>query len=226
MNIPPASMPASLTAPPADYTQTSASTGPAISSDFETFLVMLTAQMENQDPLNPIESTDYAVQLATFSGVEQQVRTNDLLKAMGTQLGLMGMSDIADWVGKEARVVAPVLFDGDPITLSPNPAIAADDAMLVVKNADGTIVDSRKLPISTDPVQWDGLDENGARLPDGVYSFELTSISNGQPLSTDPMESYGRIVETQNSNGQLWLVLESGERVTADAVSALREAAD
>ena len=43
-----------------------------INSDFETFLKMLTAQMENQDPLNPIESSDYAVQLATFSGVEQQ----------------------------------------------------------------------------------------------------------------------------------------------------------
>ncbi|NDW54573.1 flagellar basal body rod modification protein [Aliiroseovarius sp. PrR006] len=219
-------MPSALTAAPADYAQASATDGPMVSSDFETFLVMLTAQMENQDPLNPIESTDYAVQLATFSGVEQQVRTNDLLKAMGTQLGLMGMSDIADWVGKEARVSAPVLFDGDPITLSPNPAAAADEVILVVKNAEGIIVDSEPLPVSTDPVEWDGLDQYRNALPHGVYSFELTSRSNGRHLSTDPMESYGRIVETQNNGGQLWLVLESGERVTADAVSALREAAE
>ena len=53
---------------------------PKISSDFETFLRMLTVQMQNQDPLNPIQSSDFAVQLATFSGVEQQVRTNDLLE--------------------------------------------------------------------------------------------------------------------------------------------------
>ena len=46
----------------------------AESSDFETFLKMLTVQMQNQDPLNPVESTDYAVQLATFSGVEQNSR--------------------------------------------------------------------------------------------------------------------------------------------------------
>ncbi|WP_298563345.1 flagellar hook capping FlgD N-terminal domain-containing protein [uncultured Aliiroseovarius sp.] len=226
MNVTPTAMPAALTAPPADYTQASASDGPMVSSDFETFLVMLTAQMENQDPLNPIESSDYAVQLATFSGVEQQVRTNDLLKSMGTQLGLMGMSDIADWVGKEARVAAPVLFDGDPITLSPNPVAAADEVILVVKNAEGIIVDSEPLPVSTDPVEWDGRDQYGTALPHGVYSFELTSRSNGRHLSTDPMESYGRIVETQNNGGQLWLVLESGERVTADAVSALREAAE
>ena len=44
-----------------------------LSSDFETFLKMLTTQMQNQDPLNPVDSTDYATQLATFSSVEQQV---------------------------------------------------------------------------------------------------------------------------------------------------------
>jgi flagellar basal-body rod modification protein FlgD len=53
--------------------------GAKISSDFETFLKMLTVQMQNQDPLNPVDSSDYATQLATFSGVEQQVQTNDLL---------------------------------------------------------------------------------------------------------------------------------------------------
>lgn len=226
MNVTPTVLPAALTAAPADYAQASASDGPMVSSDFETFLVMLTAQMENQDPLNPIESTDYAVQLATFSGVEQQVRTNDLLKNMGVQLGLMGMSDIADWVGKEARVAAPVQFDGAPITLSPNPAAASDEAILVVKNAEGVVVERKPLSVSTDPVEWTGIDEHGNRLPHGVYSFELTSRSNGSHLSTEPVESYGRIVETQNNGGQLWLVLESGARVKADAVSALREAAE
>lgn len=55
--------------------------------DFETFLKMLTTQIRNQDPLNPMEGSDFAVQLATFSGVEQQVQTNDLLQKMTDQLG-------------------------------------------------------------------------------------------------------------------------------------------
>lgn len=66
-----------------------------ISSDFQTFLKMLTAQIQNQDPLNPTPSDEFAVQLATFSSVEQQVRTNDLLVALGAQFGSMGMAQFA-----------------------------------------------------------------------------------------------------------------------------------
>ena len=78
-----------------------------IDSDFETFLIMLTTQMKIQDPLNPIDSSDFAVQLATFSSVEQQVKTNDLLASLGQQLGFMGLSRLARSeerrVGKERR---------------------------------------------------------------------------------------------------------------------------
>lgn len=51
-----------------------------VSADFETFLKMLTAQIQNQDPMNPIVSSDYATQLATFSSVEQQVLANSYLE--------------------------------------------------------------------------------------------------------------------------------------------------
>ena len=78
----------------------------AISADFDTFLKMLTTQMQNQDPLNPIDSADYAVQLATFSGVEQQMKTNQLLDDLASQFGVMGMSQLAAWVGQEARAAA------------------------------------------------------------------------------------------------------------------------
>lgn len=56
-----------------------AATSSVLSSDFEVFLQMLTAQAEYQDPLEPIDSSEYAAQLAQFSMVEQQVMTNDLM---------------------------------------------------------------------------------------------------------------------------------------------------
>lgn len=109
----------------------STNSGTLIESDFQTFLVMLTTQMQNQDPLNPIDSTDYASQLATFSGVEQQVKTNQLLESLSAQIGLSGIAQYAGWVGMEARVDAPSMFNSVPITLFPTPAIDADQAILV-----------------------------------------------------------------------------------------------
>ena len=90
-----------------------------LASDFETFLKMLTAQARYQDPLEPIDSTEYAAQLAQFSMVEQQVQTNDTLSALMGQMGTSGMAALAGWVGMEARVQSPVYFDGQPITVQP-----------------------------------------------------------------------------------------------------------
>jgi len=216
-------MPSALTSGPAQYAQSTDAKGAMISSDFETFLKMLTAQMENQDPLNPIEASDYAVQLATFSGVEQQVQTNSLLEGLGAKLGLMGMSDLAGWVGMEARVTAPVFFDQSPITLQPNPAPGADQTRLVVKNAAGEIIENKIIPVSSDKIEWTGLNNEGSPYPTGTYTFELASSSNGRHISSDPVEAYNRIIETQNDGGDIWLVLASGERIKAESVSAIRE---
>ena len=89
----------------------------AINSDFDTFLKMLTAQMRNQDPLNPVESADFAVQLATFSSVEQQVQTNELLSDLGAQMTTLGMGQLSGWIGLEAEARAPARFTGDPVSL-------------------------------------------------------------------------------------------------------------
>jgi flagellar basal-body rod modification protein FlgD len=194
-----------------------------ITSDFETFLTMLTAQLENQDPLNPVESTDYAVQLATFSGVEQQVQTNDLLKELAGQLGVMGMADLASWVGKEARVAAPVHFDGSPIELTGKPPAAADLAYLVVTDSTGAQVSRTNIPVSDEPITWAGVDGNGNPLPEGVYKFELETYGNGVHISTDTMESYARVAEIQTEGSSMYLVLEGGARVDADDITALRD---
>lgn len=194
----------------------------ATPGDYATFLKMLTVQMQNQDPLNPIDSADYAVQLATFSGVEQQVRTNDLLASLGSQFGLLGMAQLAGWVGQEARAAVPVWMDGDPVTLTPAPETLADEAVLVVRDAGGALVSRESLPVSSEPYQWLGADAAGDPLPAGLYGLSLESYSNGALLSTRPVESYARILEAQGGTSGTALVLEGGVRVAATAVTALR----
>ncbi|MGB4827877.1 MAG: flagellar hook capping FlgD N-terminal domain-containing protein [Paracoccaceae bacterium] len=203
----------------------SASTGSGSSpggTDFNTFLRMLTVQMQNQDPLNPIDSTDYAVQLATFSGVEQQTKTNQLLEAMASQFSLMGMSQLAGWVGQEARAAAPVWFSGEPVTLSPNPVYSADRAVLVVRNAAGNTVSREDIPVSSEPYAWFGGDAQGDPLPDGKYTLSLESWRDGEVLQEDPVEYYGRVIEARGGSGGVRLVFEGGIEVAATDITALR----
>ena len=194
----------------------------AISSDFETFLKMLTVQMENQDPLNPVDSGDYAVQLATFSGVEQQVRTNDLLSSLGQKMGLTGLSQIAGWVGMEARVSAPAYFDGSPLTVFATSAAKSDQAFLIVRDSQGSQVDRAAIDPAGGQVQWAGVDASGVPLPTGSYSFSVESSSNGSVLATDPAQVYALVTEARLDNGVATIVLLSGSEVPADKISAIR----
>lgn len=195
-----------------------------ITSDFETFLRMLTVQMQNQDPLNPIESADYAVQLATFSGVEQQVRTNQLLADLAGRFQQFGMAEMAGWIGKEARSDAPVVFDGSPVVLSPNPAVGATSAVLVVRDAKGALVAREDVPASAEPYRWLGADATGTPLPPGTYTLSLESRSGDRVIATTPMEHYARVIEARGGPQGTRLVLEGGVEVPANRVTALRDA--
>lgn len=194
-----------------------------ISSDFETFLLMLTAQLENQDPLNPIESTDYAVQLATFSSVEQQVLTNDLLVSITDRMGADNISQLAGWVGMEARVAAPVSFDGAALTLVPPVAEGADQAFLVVRDQFGRQVQRSQIDLSGDPIQWAGVDPDGDPFASGVYQFNVESYGAGVLISDKMAESYAEIIEAKNDPGGVVLVLAGGSEVTGQQITALRK---
>lgn len=204
---------------------TSTASGSAgLTSDFETFLKMLTAQARYQDPLEPIDSTEYAAQLAQFSMVEQQVQTNDTLTALFAQMDSSNMASLAGWVGMEIRADTPVYFDGQPIAVSPGVAPTADAAYLVVTDTDGREVQRSEIDLTGDSVQWAGVDASGAPFANGVYSFSVDSFRSGAEITTGKTEVYGRISEAQFVDNAVLLVLEGGPSVAASEVSALREA--
>lgn len=203
----------------ASNTQSSQTTQSAPTSDYQTFLNMLTAQMKNQDPLNPMNASDFAVQLATFSGVEQQTQTNQLLTAL---MGQSGLSDLGSWVGMEARIYGGAWFSGQSISLAPDPDLGADQAILTVRDANGVIVDSRELSATAQSYEWDGLDRDGNQLPNGKYTFELESRKGEDTMSTRSVAAYVMISEARYENGATQLVLPGGLLVNSSSVSGLR----
>lgn len=208
--------------PPSAIAQAGAQTQPVISSDFETFLKMLTAQARYQDPLEPIDSSEYAAQLAQFSMVEQQVLSNDLLTSLGAQLGSNSLSEVANWIGMEALTTAPAYFDGEPIEIRPNPAAIADEVFLVVSDENGNEVQRLSIPVSAEPVTWAGVSDDGTPFPPGTYVFDVESRADGEVLLTDPASVYARITEARVQDGEPILILEGGSAVRTTDVASLR----
>lgn len=194
-------------------------------NQFETFLKMLTAQLQNQDPLNPMEGTDFAVQLATFANVEQQALSNHLLTQLLAQSGAGGIGGVADWIGKEARSTAPVWFADDPVTLELQPHALADSVTLVATDAAGKEVRREEIGQGQGEVDWFGRDAQGNKLPDGLYAFHLESRREGELIATTKVSAYARVIEAQIGPEGTLIVLEGGAVAPIDAVTRLRERA-
>ncbi|KIT15689.1 flagellar hook capping FlgD N-terminal domain-containing protein [Jannaschia aquimarina] len=193
-----------------------------LSSDLDTFLTLLTAQIRNQDPLNPADSTEYASQLATFSNVEQGVRTNDLLSDLIGRIELQGLGDLASWIGMEARTTGITSFDGGQLALEASIPAAADAADLVVSDPAG--LEIARMAIDPDRSEWTltPLGRDGAPLPPGAYAFHVEPRSAGGTMQNVEAARYVVVQEALISDGATQLVLDGGVRVGASEISGLR----
>jgi flagellar basal-body rod modification protein FlgD len=148
------------------------------------FLKLLIVQLQNQDPLNPMEGTEFATQLAQFSSVEQLTNISDTLTESLTVNQLMtqsiGNSLATTMIGKDVKATGDsfkVTGSGD-ITLGYT--LGSDAAKVTVKVFDqaGSLV--RTMTVSNaeagdGTVVWDGLNDNGSRVATGTFSFTVTA---------------------------------------------------
>ncbi|WP_347139187.1 flagellar hook capping FlgD N-terminal domain-containing protein [Paracoccus sp. SSK6] len=212
----------SLATATATATATTDGTASAPSTNFDTFLKMLTTQLRNQDPLNPMEGSDFAVQLATFSGVEQQAQTNKLLEQMIAQAG-GSLGQLADWIGKEVRTTEPVWFGDKALTLDIAPDSRADSVTLVVLNASGREVSREEIGTGEGQIDWFGRDDMGKKLADGRYSFVIESSRAGEVISEDAVGAYVRVTEAAVGTGGVELIFKGGGSAPASNIEAIRD---
>lgn len=193
-----------------------------LSSDFETFLKMLTVQVQNQDPLNPMDASDYASQLATFAGVEQQVLTNDLLTDLGTSLTGNALEGLSGWIGKEGLVSAPAWFDGNPVVVRPEYAPGANSAILTVTDPSGSVIQRVPFSADQDSFIWEGRTETGDLLPAGAYQFSVESYDSNGLIDTSLARVYSRIDEVRADPGGVVIRMADGTELDASEISGLR----
>jgi flagellar basal-body rod modification protein FlgD len=206
--------------------QTGTNAGPdtarkTLSSDLDTFLRLLTAQIRNQDPLEPADGTAYAAQLAQFSTVEQAVRSNELLSAIGDRLGVGSQEAIA-WIGREVRHDGPVTLDGSKEDLVLDIPSGADRAELVAHDADGAEAMRRPIDPRSETMTWDGEDGEGGVLPQGAYALTVESWAGAQALGVGTVSRYSLVREVALSGDGPSLILEDGTRVDPATALSIR----
>jgi flagellar basal-body rod modification protein FlgD len=160
----------------ANQSQSSAATQ-QLAGNFNTFLTLLTTQLQNQDPLSPMDSNQFTQQLVEFSGVEQQINTNQNLESLISLAQGRSNADAVSYLGKSVTMSNGM---GALINGSATWTYALDDAAkantLTVSDANGKVVYSTSGALATgvQTFNWDGKDSYGNQLPDGQYTVTLT----------------------------------------------------
>jgi flagellar basal-body rod modification protein FlgD len=158
--------------------QSAASNNP-LNADFNLFLKMLTTQMQNQDPLDPMDTSEYTQQLVQYSQVEQEMQQSTTLNNILGSLSSQGMMQASNFIGREAR------FDTDVAGLQGSSAATWSYASTgpkpvsleaTVKDANGKTVATVDLdPASDGRFAWNGKLDDGSQAPDGAYELSLTA---------------------------------------------------
>jgi flagellar basal-body rod modification protein FlgD len=184
-------------------TGTSAATQ-QLTGNFDTFLQLLTTQLQNQDPLNPMDSNQFTQQLVEFSQVEQQINTNSNLQSLISLTEGNAGSAAVGYLGKDVTISNgnAALTNG---TATWNYTLGADSSttQLSVTNSAGQVVytGSGETSSGSNTFTWDGQDNNGNQLPDGTYTLAVTATgSDGSAIQTS-VSSSGIVSEVAFQNG-------------------------
>jgi flagellar basal-body rod modification protein FlgD len=159
----------------------------SLANNFETFLTLLTAQLKNQDPLSPLDSKDFTNQLVQFSGVEQQLKTNDLLTSLTANTKLSAGATAVAYLGKEATAntsVAAIPVGGNATWNYEIPRDAQTVSLRVLDNSGRVIATaSGQTTRGEKAFQWDGKDQSGRAVEAGTYRLEVNATgADGQPI--------------------------------------------
>lgn len=145
--------------------------------DFDNFLTLLTSQLKYQDPLSPMDSTQFTTQLVQFTSVEQQIKQNKNLESMMAMQQTMQLASAANYIGKSVEAGGKsVVLNGGEASISYRLDSAAKEVSIAIKNSAGEVVRTLTGSPNTglQTVTWDGRTDGGTRLADGTYSFVVT----------------------------------------------------
>jgi flagellar basal-body rod modification protein FlgD len=194
----------------------------------EAFLTMMVAQLKNQDPLNPLDGTDFTAQLAEFSSLEQQITMNTNLNSILETLNNSSANDnLFDYMGKTIK------SDGNPVSLVKGEVASGGTFQLdepasitvVVYDSNGNAV--RKMSSGSELIKagvynidWNGKNDEGYTVPDGEYTYKVKALNADSEFTDVSTQTKGTVSGLTSYYGKTYLVVD-GQRVDPDTVESV-----
>lgn len=188
--------------------------------NYDTFLKILTAQLQNQDPTAPMDASEFTQQLVQYSAVEQQLSTNDKLDSVLAALNSNGITPLLSYVGQytESTASGKLVVQGGSAKLAYTLPSEASNVVISVQDTKGNVVAkiSGTTTSGMNRVAWDGTLDSGETAADGTYKFVLSAKNaSGEALEVSDVRIIGLVtgIETQADGS---VVLKVGDMAVKD----------
>jgi len=199
-----------------------------LTADYDSFLKLLTAQVSNQDPLEPMDSTTFVSQLAQLSQVEQAIVTNSNLESINARLAASGAMADMQLIGREVTLASDQveLIDGfGSFSYQLNDPASTVRARIVAE--DGTVVRTFDGLAGTangelHEVTWDGLDSEGLTVPDAVFTVEIEATDSEDMAVSASTYAITQVEELSFETGTPLLLLRNGMQTGSGQIIAVR----
>ena len=219
-----AATPTTITSAPAtnsgssstNNTSSTATTG--IADNFQTFLTLLTTQLQNQNPLDPLDTNQFTQQLVQFAGVEQQLKSNDQLKSLIEIEKSAQATQALIYVGNTVAVDGSTTqFDGSATWNLKAPK--GTNATVTITNSTGQTVYSGKFTLANgnSSFVWDGKGNDGTQYPAGDYKLTATGTDSSGKDVAIASEVQG-VVDSVDLTATPALLSIGGQNYTTDQI--------
>ncbi|MGE3540102.1 MAG: flagellar hook assembly protein FlgD [Candidatus Tectimicrobiota bacterium] len=213
---------------PTNASTTAPGLGGLKESPKEAFLNLLVAQLEHQNPLEPVENTEFTAQLAQFTSLEQLQTMNTNLSALATAQSTANGLQASALIGKQVQAQGNATHvDQDGGTQPLHYQLAAESAtvQIAISNAAGQTVRTLNLgkqPAGVQDIKWNGKDDQGKTLPEGDYRFAVTATDQaGRAVAADISLS-GTVESVTYVNKNPYLIV-GGNRVELSDITRVQQ---
>lgn len=196
----------------------------SIAKDFDTFLTLLTTQLQNQNPLDPLDTNQFTEQLVQFTGVEQSIKLNENLEQLVKVSTANAITNVVSFLGGE------VTIDGGNAVLSGGSASweftsdgGSEAAAFTVLDSSGVPVysETRSISAGTGKFTWDGTTDTGGAAPVGTYTLSIKATDSSGVALDVSTDSFGTVQGVDLSGAEPVLIVD-GKEITLGQIKSVK----